>query len=82
MLYTESVLSRHAMMSTMMQSVQAAKPRISITLKGEGDGVDSHHNGRMNEKYFTTREQIEGEVSFTAPSDTRFDEICIDFEGM
>ena len=66
------------MMSTMMQSIQAAKPRISITLKGEGDG----DNGNMNEKYFTTREQIEGEVSFTAPSDTPFDEICIDFEGM
>ena len=68
-------------MSSMVQSLHATKPRISITLKGETGG-DSDSSGRVSEEYFTTREQIEGEVSFMAPSDTRFDEVCIDFEGM
>lgn len=80
MMYTESVLSRHAMMSTIKQSVQSSKPQINIALKGESDG-DTHCSRSINEKYFTTREPIEGEVSFMAPCDTRFDEICIDFEG-
>lgn len=63
------------MVSTMMQSVQAAKPQITVTLKGEEKGAN------LSPKCFTTRDAIEGEVSFVASSDTRFDEIYIGFEG-
>lgn len=59
----------------MRQSVQASKPQITVTLKGEENGAD------VNATYFTTRDTIKGEVSFVAPSDTRFDEIYIGFEG-
>lgn len=59
----------------MMQSVQASKPQITITLKGEENATSEHT------KYFTTRDTIEGEVSFVTNSDTRFDDIYIGFEG-
>jgi len=59
----------------MIQSVQATKPQITVSLKGEEKGAD------VSAKYFTTRDTIEGEVSFVTPSDTRFDEIYIGFEG-
>ncbi|KAF8427357.1 hypothetical protein EV426DRAFT_404137 [Tirmania nivea] len=72
-MYTASVMTRHTMVSTMMQSVQAAKPQITITFKGEGN---------VAARYFTTRDTIEGEVSLVALSDTRFDEIYIGFEGI
>ena len=69
-------MTRHTMVSTMIQSVQAAKPQITVTLKGEEKGAD------VSEKYFTTRDTIEGEVNFVAPLDTRFDEIYIGLEGI
>ncbi|KAF8417010.1 hypothetical protein BGX38DRAFT_1109522 [Terfezia claveryi] len=75
-MYADSVMTRHTMVSTMMQSVQATKPQISVTLKGEEKGAD------ISVKCFTTGDKIEGEVSFVTPSDTRFDEIYIGFEGI
>jgi len=74
-MYADSVMTRHTMVSAMMQSVQAARPQITITLKGEEKGAD------VSAKYFTTRDTIEGEASFVVPSDTRFDGIYIGFEG-
>ena len=67
------------MVSTMAQAIQAARPHIEIKLKKESEaGYSVLSDGKP---WFTTLEQIEGEVTFIAPTETRFDEIYIGFEG-
>lgn len=50
-----------------------ARPKISIDLAGQRDGVANS---------YTTLDQIEGEVTITVDRDVTFDKLEITFEGM
>lgn len=63
-------------MSSVMATLQAERPQISITIDGDDPTA---YNGRLGS--FSTLETIKGEVNITAISDTRFDDIQITFEG-
>ena len=72
--YAESIATRNTVIASikdMVADTQKAKPAITININGD-DGET---------KYYTTGDRIEGEVSIVAPTDTRFDEIYISFEG-
>ncbi|KAF8475782.1 hypothetical protein BDZ91DRAFT_193482 [Kalaharituber pfeilii] len=79
-MYTASIMSRSSMVSTMIQSIQATKPAITIKLKSDSEYAYGDER-RVRSIGFTTRDKIEGEVSFVSSSDIRFDEIYIGFEG-
>ena len=80
-MHTASVMSRASMVSSVMQSMQTTKPIITISLKGEDESTGDCEETRIRTMSFTTMDKIEGEVSFVAPIDTRFDDIYIGLEG-
>jgi hypothetical protein len=74
--YAESVATRNTVMTSIREMAAEAhksKPSITISINGESEGVP--------QKFYTTSDRIEGEVSIVAPADTRFDEVSITFEG-
>jgi hypothetical protein len=73
--YTASIATHSSVVASIRQTiaeVQGSKPSITIKINGEPES---------SKKIYTTGERIEGEVQIVAPTDTRFDEISIAFEG-
>lgn len=73
--YAESIATRNTVLSSLREAaaeMNKNKPAITFTINGESE--DPNY-------VYTTSDRIEGEVSITAPVDTRFDEIVITFEG-
>lgn len=69
--------TRNSVIGTIMATLQAEKPQISIVIDGDYPTV---YNGRLGS--FSTLDTIRGEVSIIGESDIRFDDIQITFEGM
>ncbi|KAI5797392.1 hypothetical protein DFH27DRAFT_612091 [Peziza echinospora] len=80
-MYSASVLSRGSMVSTMMHNVQMSRPQITISLTDEERCAYGDDVAKAKATTFTTLDKITGEVCFSAPSDTRFDEIHIMLQG-
>lgn len=72
-MYAESIASRNTVATHLRALSQIGKPAIDIALNDDGQGA-------YNRSY-STSDKIEGEVSVTAPSDARFDDVLITFEG-
>ncbi|KAI9779053.1 MAG: hypothetical protein M1839_007719 [Geoglossum umbratile] len=72
-MYAESIASRNTVATHLRALSQIGKPAIEIALNDDGQGAYN--------RTYSTSDRIEGEVSITAPSDTRFDEVSITFEG-
>lgn len=75
--YAESLASRNTYMTSIRETIadsQRTKPLITISINGVPEVSKS-------QKVYTTSDRIEGQVSIVAPADTRFDDICITFEG-
>lgn len=70
----ESLGRRNTVRTQMKALAPKSKLAVDITLN------DHQHDAFVSS--YTTLDRIEGEVSITAPSDTRFDDILITFEGM
>lgn len=72
-----TIATRNSVVGTIMATLQAEKPQISIVIVGDYPTV---HNGRLGS--FSTLDTIKGEVSIIGGSDIRFDDIQITFEGI
>ncbi|KAI9771156.1 MAG: hypothetical protein M1840_002507 [Geoglossum simile] len=72
-MYAESIASRNTVATHLRALSQIGKPAIDIVLNDDRQGA---HN-----RSYSTSDKIEGEVSITAPNDTRFDDVFIAFEG-
>lgn len=59
--------------STLEALTSRAKPKVTVNLQGETDGLVST---------YTTGDRIEGTATITVDRDVRFDEVEITFEGM
>ena len=68
--YSEALAMRTAPIAGL---VPRPKIAVEISLNDQQDAYVSS---------YTTLDKIEGEVSITAPCDTRFDDVFITFEGM
>lgn len=73
--YTSSIMTAQTAISKVGSSLLAQKPHITISLKGE---TDPDHKVPYA---FSTRDKIEGEVTFVPQHDVRFDDVFITFEG-
>ncbi|KAF8243772.1 hypothetical protein K440DRAFT_636782 [Wilcoxina mikolae CBS 423.85] len=72
--YAESVATRNTVLTSLREMAAEAhksKPLVTISINGESS----------DQKFYTTSDRIDGEVTIVAPADTRFDEVCITFEG-
>jgi hypothetical protein len=72
-MYAETIATRNTVASHIRALSQVGKPAIDIALSDDEQGAYV--------RSYSTFDKIEGEVSITAPHDTRFDEIFITFEG-
>jgi hypothetical protein len=71
-----TIATRNSVVSSMIATLPAGKPQITITINGDDPTA---YNGRLGS--FSTLDTIKGEVDIVAMSDTRFDDIQITFEG-
>lgn len=72
-----TIATRNSVIGTIMATLQAEKPQISIAIDGDYPTVC---NGCLGS--FSTLDTIRGEVSIIGGSDVRFDDIQITFEGI
>lgn len=71
-----TIATRNSVIGSMMATLQAERPQISIAIDRDDLTVC---NGRLGS--FSTLDTIKGEVSIVGASDIRFDDIQISFEG-
>ncbi|KAI9719306.1 MAG: hypothetical protein M1812_003636 [Candelaria pacifica] len=75
-MYTESIASGNSVASQILAVRQSGKPTINVSLNDDQQG---NYGGYV--RSYTTLDRLDGEVSVTAPQDTRFDDVQITFEG-
>lgn len=78
--YAETIASGNTVMASILETLaetKNSKPAVTINLNTESDVV----NSTKSRVFYTTGDRLEGKVCIVAPSDVRFDEIIISFEG-
>ena len=71
-MYTDSIATRNTVATQVRAFAQKGRPDIQVTLNDQEGAYIST---------YTTKDQLQGEASITAPHDARFDEVHLTLEG-